>query len=231
MHNPAGRGDGAHRTGTGSFVPGEARRAQPGPKKAIQALPTSPRRKSCSCRRGLFTRQLCRVPPSPARMLCPAQRCGARCVGPEPAADGGLSALSSSASSVARGGPPSPAQSRAATAASISPAPPRVTASPNTLESSGKGCQVLLVGLQPTLAVSTSQSSEERAVTAPSSLTEPEPRPGAPSCSSALLAALLTLPIPPIFPQVVLLRPSSASGSGDGADAGHDLHHLCGARG
>ena len=93
MHNPAGRGDGEHRTGTGSFVPGEARRAQPGPKKAIQALPTSPRRKSCSCRRGLFTRQLCRVPPSPARMLCPAQRCGARCVGPEPAADGGLSAF------------------------------------------------------------------------------------------------------------------------------------------
>ena len=74
-------------------MPGEARRAQPGPKKAIPALPTSPRRKSCSCRRVLFTRQLCRVPPSPALTLCPAQRCGARCVGPEPAADGGLSAF------------------------------------------------------------------------------------------------------------------------------------------
>ena len=152
MHNPAGRGDGEHRTGTGSFVPGEARRAQPGPKKAIQALPTSPRRKSCSCRRGLFTRQLCRVPPSPARMLCPAQRCGARCVGPEPAADGGLSALSSSASSVAVRGPPSPAQSQAVTAASISPAPWRVSVSPSTLESSGKSCQVSPVGLQPLLS-------------------------------------------------------------------------------
>ena len=167
--------------------------------------------------------------PCPHPAPCPEVR--GPCVGPEPAADGGCSALSSSASSVAMWGPPSPAQRRAVTAASISPAPPRVNVSPSTLESSGKGCQVLLVGLQPTLAVSTSQSSEERAVTAPSSLTEPEPRPGAPSCSSALLAALLTLPIPPIFPQVVLLRPSSASGSGDGADAGHDLHHLCGARG
>jgi len=93
-HSEAGRAEGEHRTRTGSFVPGEARRAQPGPKEAIPALPTSPRRKSCSCRRALFTRQLCRVPPSPARTLCPAQRCGACCVGPEPAADGGRSALS-----------------------------------------------------------------------------------------------------------------------------------------
>ena len=152
MHNPAGRGDGEHRTGTGSFVPGEARRAQPGPKKAIQALPTSPRRKSCSCRRGLFTRQLCRVPPSPARMLCPAQRCGASCVGPEPAADEGLSALSSSASSVAIRGPPSSAQSQAVTAASISPAPWRVSVSPSTLASTGKGCQASPVDFQPLLS-------------------------------------------------------------------------------
>ena len=103
--------------------------------------------------------------------------------------------------------------------------------SPCTLESSGKGCQALPVGLQPTLAVSTRQSSEERAATAPSSLTEPEPRPGAPSCSSALLAALLTLPIPPIFPQVLLLGAPPAAGSGGSAGAGHDLHHLHGARG
>ena len=151
-HSEAGRADGEHRTRTGSFVPGEARRAQPGPKKAIPALPTSPRRKSCSCRRALFTRQLCRVPPSPARTLCPAQRCGARCVGPEPAADGGCSALSSSASFVAIRGPPSPAQSQAVTAASISPAPWRVSVSPSTLESSGKSCQVSPVGLQPLLS-------------------------------------------------------------------------------
>ena len=68
-------------------------------------------------------------------------------------------------------------------------------------------------------------------MTPPSSLTEPEPRPGAPSCSSALLAALLTLPIPPIFPQVLLLGASSASGSGGSAGPGHDLHHLHGAHG
>ena len=68
-------------------------------------------------------------------------------------------------------------------------------------------------------------------MTPPSSLTEPEPRPGAPSCSSALLAALLTLPIPPIFLQVLLLGAPPAAGSGGSTDAGHDLHHLHGARG
>ena len=68
-------------------------------------------------------------------------------------------------------------------------------------------------------------------MTPPSSLTEPESRPGTPSCSSALLAALLTLPIPPIFPQVLLQGAPPAAGSGGSAGAGHDLHRLYGARG
>uniref|UniRef100_A0A669QAH6 RING-type domain-containing protein n=1 Tax=Phasianus colchicus TaxID=9054 RepID=A0A669QAH6_PHACC len=89
MRTEAGRADGEHRTGTGSLVPAEAWRASPGPKKAIPALPTSPKTHSCSCRRALCSRQLCRVPPSPApscalllslslllmEMLCSFQLC------------------------------------------------------------------------------------------------------------------------------------------------------------
>ena len=83
----------------------------------------------------------------------------------------------------------------------------------------------------PTPAVSTSQRSGECALTHPSSLTEPEPWPGAPSCSSALLAALLTSPLSPIFPQVLLLGAPPAADSGGSARARHDLHHLHGPRG
>ena len=122
-------------------MPGEARRAQPGPKEAIPALPTSPRRKSCSCRRALFTRQLCRVRGSGAHTLRPAWRSGAGRRGPEPTADGGCSALSSTALSVAGGELPSAARRPAASAASICPALRMGNASPNTLGSTGKGCQ------------------------------------------------------------------------------------------
>ena len=139
-------------------------------------------------RSALPARQLCRVAPCSAHILCPAQRCGASRGGPQPVAHGALLLFPAMLCLRREGGCHHMRRERLCTQL-----PPALC--------QGRGMHHPVLWRLQVRAVSSSQAREEPAVTPPSSLTEPEPGPGPPTWSSAPLAALLTLPIPSIFPR------------------------------
>ena len=158
--------------------------------------------------------------------LRPARRSGAGRGAPEPTANRGCSALSSTALSVARGELPSAARRQAASAASICPAPRTGNASRSTLGGTGRGCQQ-----QPSCRPSLLLQGGTRSDTF-----QPPARSGARAWRSFLV------PCPPhstshhahpFCPpvQVLLLGASPSAGSGGSSIAEHHLRHLPGARG
>ena len=116
-------------------------------------------------RSALPARQLCRVAPCSAHILCPAQRCGASRGGPQPVAHGALLLFPAMLCLRREGGCRHMRRERLCTQL-----PPALC--------QGRGMHHPVLWRLQVRAVSSSQAREEPAVTPPSSLTEPEPGPG-----------------------------------------------------